>query len=57
MTSNTPRVRSSTANTVALHILKLAARAGIRIGAVVGGYALATGNALSLDALVESIDR
>jgi O-antigen biosynthesis protein WbqV len=51
------RIRSGSIQTVALHILKLVARAFIRIGAVVGGYMLATGNALGLVALVDSIDR
>lgn len=57
MFSNNSRARSGNANTVALHVLKLAARAVIRISAVVGGYTLATGNALGLNALIDSIDR
>ncbi|MDP2183055.1 MAG: nucleoside-diphosphate sugar epimerase/dehydratase [Actinomycetota bacterium] len=57
MNGNTHVIRPGAVQTVALHILKLAARAGIRIAAVVGGYMLATGNALGLNALMISVDR
>lgn len=57
MIGNTHVIRPGAVRTVALHVLKLTARAGIRIAAVVGGYMLATGNALGLNALMISLDR
>lgn len=43
--------------TISLYPAKLAARALVRIAAVIGGYMLATGNALSPDAFLLAIER